>query len=399
MSKRKKKEQQRKKQMIMALSAAFLFITVCAGTAAFLRKDDVEDESTLSTDVQQEQSAENSENTTQETQTGENTVTESETPATDDESASETTEGEETEVEEETFIYFNKPSSMRAAVVKAGEDFLTDTAKSDEEQQAEIDAMLDSLQGYNLNTILVQLLSEEGSAFSVSSIKSYSTFDALEYIISAARERSLFVYGIYDMSLYADDSNISRLGLKNTAGANLVEDAFTDFIKYYELDGVLLDGCENPEVAGSYSDYMKYGAGRTYEEYLRENAAMMVTSAREIAQKYSPNIQIGLLTDAVWATLADDEAGVDITAENEGYKLTNLDSKSLYENGDIDFLMVENFTSTADTEVPFDTIALWWDGVAAESDIPVYMLHAADRACTTDISAGWAAASTRWPTR
>ncbi|MBQ8598496.1 MAG: N-acetylmuramoyl-L-alanine amidase, partial [Oscillospiraceae bacterium] len=332
-------------------------------------------------------------------------VEEQQTPQEENDSPEETTEGEiengeetsegetpsEELIPEETLISFNKPAKMRAAVVNAGKDFLTDPGKSEEEQQAEIDAMLTTAEGYEMNTIIVPLLTEEGSVFSVNSVKSISTFDALDYLITAARERGLFIYGSYDLSLYGSGSDVAQTGLKNTEAANLALDAFKDFIKSYNLDGVLLDGCENPEVAGSYSDYMQYGAGRSYEQYLQDNAEMLVTAARELTRKYSPNTQIGLLTDAVWATLANDESGVDIPAETAGWKETNLNSKELLEEDMVDFMAVENVTSTADTNMPFDTIAKWWDALAAENEEPVYMVHAADRACTTDISAGWAA--------
>lgn len=365
--KRKKKEQQHR-QMAMILSAAFLFITVCAGTAAFLRKDEP-DQPVINNDSQQEAPID------------ENTAPGEENPGEN---------GEEEPPAEEMPIVFNKPDSMRGVVVNAGTDFLTDLSKSDEEQQAEINKMLDKVESYEMNTVLVTLLGPEGSVFSISSIQSLSSFDALEYLIEAARERGLFVYGIYDLSLYADGAGISRMELKNTQNANLAEDAYLDFIKKYELDGVLLSGCENPETLGSYRDYMACGAGRSYQEYLQDNARMLVLSARELAQKYNPDTQIGLLTDGIWATLANDEAGVDIPAETRGYLDSNLNSKELLEEGLVDFVAVKNFTSTADTDAPFDTIAKWWDQLAAESEAPVYMLHAADRACTTDISAGWA---------
>ena len=180
--------------MAMILSAAFLFITVCAGTAAFLRKDE-SDQPVINNDPQQE--APIDENTAPgEENLGEN--------------------GEEEPPAEEMPIVFNKPDSMRGVVVNAGTDFLTDLSKSDEEQQAEINKMLDKVESYEMNTVLVTLLSPEGSVFSISSIQSLSSFDALEYLIEAARERGLFVYGIYDLSLYADGAGISRMELKNT---------------------------------------------------------------------------------------------------------------------------------------------------------------------------------------
>ncbi len=384
---RKKKKAKQTQKLAIALSAAFLFITVCAGTAAFLMKDKEED---LPTDepvleqplekeeMENEEPSEMPKDSPEETPSEEGETTENELP-------------DEELIPEETLISFNKPAEMRAVLVDAGTDFLTDSGKSDEEQQAEIDAMLEKAESFEMNTIIVPLLSEDGSVFSVNSVKSRSTFDALDYLISAARSNGLFVYGIYDLSLYGDGSSVGCSNLKNTEAANSALDAYKDFIKAYNLDGVLLDGCENPEIAGSYSDYMQHGAGRSYAQYLQDNALMMVSAARQLTQKYNPNTQVGLLTDAVWATLTNDENGVDIPAANDGWKLTNLNSKQLLEEDLVDFMAVENFTSTADTEAPFDTIAKWWNELAGKNDEPIYMVHAADRVCTTDISAGWAA--------
>ena len=386
--KRKKKKIQQTQKMVIALSAAFLFITVCAGTAAFLLKDK-EDEQTQDEPVLEQPIIDESENSEESAETPSDNLENS--PTSNEENSGESEVPEEELIPEETLISFNKPEEMRAVYVNAGIEFLTDSGKTDEEQQAEINSMLDKADSYEMNTIIIPLLSEKGSVFSVSSIKSLSTFDALDYLIEAARGKGMFVYGIYDLSLYGDGSSIAKSGLKNTESANLALISYEDFIKGYNLDGVLLDGCENPELAGSYSDYMAHGAGRSYEEYLQDNALMMVSSAGQLTQKYNPNTQVGLLTDAVWATLANDENGVDIPAANEGWKLTNLNSKQLLEDDLIDFMAIENFTSTADTETPFATVAKWWDTLAADNEEPIYIVHAADRACTTDISAGWAA--------
>ena len=385
---RKKKKVKQTQKIVIALSAAFLLITVCTGTAAFLLKDK-EKENPVDEPVLEQPVIDESQDPEEPAETP--TENPKETPSAEGEANEETEQPDEELIPEETLISFNKPAEMRAVYVNAGTDFLTDSGKTDEEQQTEINAMLAKAESYEMNTIVIPLLSEEGSVFSVGSIKSRSTFDALAYLIEAARGNGLFVYGIYDLSLYGDGSSVSRSGIKNTEAANLALAAYEEFIKNYHLDGVLLDGCENPELAGSYSDYMMHGAGRSYEQYLQDNALMMVSAARQLTQKYNPNTQVGLLADAVWATLANDESGVDIPAVSEGWKLTNLNSKQLLEENLIDFAAVENFTSTADTEIPFTAIAKWWDALAAEQEEPIYIVHAADRACTTDISAGWAA--------
>lgn len=374
---RRKKKKQQQQTLTIVLSAALIMITVCVGTAGFLLKD--------------KQPSENPEQDSQVNNSGGIDAATEPTEPTEPEENTGETELPEEGIPEETLISFNKPNKMRAVLVHAGVDFLTDPQQTEEKQQAEIDAMLQSAEAYDMNTVVLPLLTKEGSVFSVSSIRSYSAFDALDYLITAAKERGLFLYGVYDLSLYGDGSEIGEAPLKNSEYANFALDAFADFVKNYHVDGVLLTGCENPKVGGSYADYMAYGSGRSYEQYLQDNAEMYVTAAKELIQKYDPNIQVGLLTDAIWASTAEDESGVEVSVENAGWTWTNLNSKKLLEEEQIDFIAVENFTSTTDSAASFETLATWWDGVAATVDEPVYMVHAADRACTTDISEGWAA--------
>ncbi len=240
-SKRKKKKAYQRQNMIAAISAVVIFAAACGGgAAAFLLNKNSEETEEPSTEIENPVEWENSEATPpasdSETDKSEKTA---------EPNVDETTPEDEL-IPEEEFISFNKPDKMRGVVVNAGTDFLTDPSKSDEVQQKEIDAMLASAENYSMNTIIVPLVTEKGTVFSVDSIKSISSFDALDYLIAAARDKGLFVYGVYDVSLYGKDDDINRSSIKNTEAANLMGETYKDFVKKYDLDGILLDGCENP---------------------------------------------------------------------------------------------------------------------------------------------------------
>lgn len=420
MSKKHKKKLQKEKQLAIVLSVSFMFIALCSGIVAFVLRNKGEKEQNVIQNIQQEIQV--PENIVVENQQSKNEIikddeneiveeipeedevleenpdeNESEIPEELPENNDETQTEIETETEDEVVenqdvpVSFNKPDEMRGVVVNAGVDFFTDVSKSDDLQKQEIDAMIKKALNLQMNTLIVPLITENGSVFSVESMRSISSFDALEYLISAARQNDLFIYGIYDLSLAADDGEIIQLSLKNTENSNLSNYVFKEFIKKYDLDAIILDGCDNPENTYSYADYMNYGSGRSYDEYLKDNSEMFILSVKELREKYNRNTQIGLLTDAVWAKLSENEGGLDVNSQEVSSLSRNLDSKKFVDLGILDFVLVENFTSTKDTAQSFTAVAKWWDNLAASSQLPIYMLHAADRACTNNISAGWAA--------
>ena len=115
-------------KMAIGLSAAFLFVTVCAGSVAVLLKDK-EDEEVLQTPPAEEMLTPEENTPSEEIPDEEEPSEETETPG--EETPSETdpenpTAEEEELIQEETIISFNKPDKMRGVIVNAGVDFLTD---------------------------------------------------------------------------------------------------------------------------------------------------------------------------------------------------------------------------------------------------------------------------------
>lgn len=370
--KRKKKGLSQSRQLVLALSGAFLLITLCAGTVAFLRGKKAQEQPPTPPVEQQPAKP-------------------GETEAEPQPSVPENPESppEDFELPEETPpepISFNKPDTMRAVMLQPGEDFLQDASLTEEEQSAQLSETLDSLEDYEMNTIVLPLLTEKGSVFSLPSIASQSSVDVLQLLVDEARERGLFIYGIYDLSLCANGDAIGRTSLRNTAAANLSEDAFEDFVKSYDLDGILLTGWQNAPSTLSYGDYMAYGAGRSYQDYLGDNARMYITSAKSLVRKYSPSTQLGILTQLQWQPAQEENAADKPSALEE-----SLDVAALYKEGLVDFVAVENYTSTANSAQPYEAAAQYWNTLAQEGEAPVYMIHAADRACTIDQGEGWAA--------
>lgn len=391
---RKKRGRAEGQQAILVLICIFLAITVIVAAAALLLRSKKGEQAQSPAQGEQQQTsqpeppAQNNQQDGPTKQDGEDTDTDPDGTGPDGTKPDNTEDGEAQPPDEP--ISFNKPSTMKGVFVTPGTDFLTQPVGDEAKQKAEIDEMVNQVKTLGMNTILMDLVTRDGTAFQLDSIRSVSTFDAAEYLLSKAREQGLFVYGIYDVSYYPSGERIKQAGVKNTQHANLTDSVLADVVKQYQFDGILLSGCENPSGGDTFADYMQYGAGRTYEEYLQDNAAMLVTSAKAMVAKYAQNTQVGLLTDGVWATKEQEETGLEVTAAYTALQDGHLDSKTLAATAAVDFIAVRNYASTADTNAPFTTVAKWWDTQAQEAEIPVYMVHAADRACTTE-NPGWAA--------
>ncbi|MEG1779196.1 MAG: hypothetical protein RR263_03770, partial [Oscillospiraceae bacterium] len=157
--------------------------------------------------------------------------------------------------------------------------------------------------------------------------------------------------------------------------------------KYNTISGILFSGYYNDEGAKSYSDYMQNGSGMGYENYMKGAAKALFAHAAQNVKKNSPNVQAGLLIDNPWANKTENDLGSATEAEFTALDDGNADTKAFIEDKLADFAVVEAYGSTVDPTMPFGEVASWWNDVASESNVPLYMEHASDKACSDN--PGW----------
>lgn len=382
--KRKKGRGSESQQTMLIFACVFLAITVVVAVSALLLRSKKETQPGEPPGQEENQLGNTQNNSDDPLPPGEDEANSTEK---DEDEENQPQEGEAPSQEP---ISFNKPATMKGVFVIPKEDFFTDPAQTEENQKQEIEAMVKQAQSLGMNTLFVDLVTGEGTAFQLETIRSISTFDAAAYLLETARENNLFIYGIYDLSYYPAGERVRQAQVKNTQQANLANGVLEDMVKKYQFDGILLAGCENPDGEAAFADYMLYGGGRTYQQYMEDNAAMLVTAAKEVVSKYAQNTQVGLLTDGVWAAASQQEGGLEVTAGFTALETDRLNSKALAEQQAVDFVAVRNYGSTTDPAAPFTTVAKWWDQQAQETGLPVYMVHGANRACTTE-NPGWSA--------
>ena len=158
----------------------------------------------------------------------------------------------------------NFPSEMRGVYLIPGQDFLTDPEASPDDIRAEVDAALDNAILFTMNTVIIQTRYEETVIFSTSGAEQIDIgFDLMGYIVTQARQRGLFVYAIFDASLFADAAGPDAALLSVNAGTiSRLAEGLQEFATRYDLDAILIYGYTRIEGEGStsFAAYLTSGA-------------------------------------------------------------------------------------------------------------------------------------------
>ena len=284
-------------------------------------------------------------------------------------------------------VVYNKPDEMKGVWLIPGQDFLASGDNSEETVKGEIDSALDTAVQMNLNTVIIQTAGQEGVIYNSSSFPVLTTFfDPLEYAISQARARGMYVYCIYNTLYVGDGDSIGRASGMDAATVNFIREELGNFVTAYHPDGVFLDEYYNEETSGSYGAYLAQGGGIGYENYMGSVSRVALETAADVVRNKAPGMQLGILTDAVWANKSQNEAGSDTSAEFTALYSGNADVKAFLEDGMFDSVAVKAYGSTASSTEPFDTVTAWWGSLADSAGVPMYVVHAADLMGT---SGGW----------
>lgn len=274
---------------------------------------------------------------------------------------------------------YNKPDEMRGVWLIPGQDFLAGDT-SEEKVRAEIDTAIGKAAGMNLNTVILQTAGQKGVIYNSKNLPALTTFfDPLEYAISQARAQGMYVYCIYNVMYVGDGENMGRATGMDAATIDFLREEAGDFVQKYHPDGLFLDEYYNEETASSYGSYLAQGGGIGYQNYMRQVSQTALDTVLGTVRDKAPGMQLGLLTDAVWANKAQNEAGSNTSAAWTVLGSGNTDVKAMIEAKKFDFVGVKAYGATGDGTTPFDVVTAWWGKLAQSAGAPLYVIHAADR--------------------
>ena len=284
----------------------------------------------------------------------------------------------------------NFPAEMRGVYLVPGKDFLTDVNASAAAIKAEVDAALSNARNLTMNTVVIDTVYDGRVIFDTIGAPQIPVgFDLMEYIVARAKEEGLFVYAIFDASLFSDNISPNTLLAVNSGTISRLASNLREFAVKYAPDGILIYGYTWPvtEKDIAFNTYLMTGGAIGFQNYLRQSPASVVKTASRTIRAYAPNVKVGLLVDAVWENSSVNPNGSDTSAAFTALSTGNADTKSFVEQGVVDFVAVQAFTSLTDPNAPFDKVVDWWADVARRQGIPMYVVHASSNMHTQN--PGW----------
>jgi N-acetylmuramoyl-L-alanine amidase len=283
-----------------------------------------------------------------------------------------------------------RPDEMRAAVLVPG-GFLQ-TGYDFDAMQTQIDTQIAAACDMTMNTLVVCATAQGGAFFpsqTLPNLLGQTDFDPIAYAIDAARAAGMYVYLAYDITGTADLSG-GQPEVLGRVDASLIDSLAADaafLAQTYHPDGLLLDGYYNLSDDQSYLNYLREGGGVGFAYYMSSIPETLLGVVRARFAAAAPSVQLGLMSEAVWANDCEDAAGSDTKAAFGALTEGNADTVRLIEKGMADFVAVKAFGSLDDPLTPYRTVAEWWAGVAARHAVPLYIVHAAHKAATDAV--GW----------
>ena len=279
-------------------------------------------------------------------------------------------------------VVFNKPGEMRAVYLIAGEDYLVDGDLTESVVKADIDSAIQSAVDLTMNTVIMDLTYKDVALYESSLAPRIAlNFDVVEYIVSKAREHNLYIYAVYD-TRYAPNEDGSKLVSVDAVDTSLIDfnsQNVKELANRYSFDGILFDNCYSETNDQSYANYLQQAPGSDMDRYLQDTTYAMFKAISSTVRETARNMQVGLLSTAVWANDYEDEAGTPTKAAFSALADGHADTRRFVEDGLCDFVAINTTTTTTDTLVPFETVVSWWAELALANDMPLYTVMAADK--------------------
>lgn len=300
-------------------------------------------------------------------------------------------------------------------------DYPSRTDLSAEELAAEIDAILDTCTANRLNTVFFQVRPTcdalyESTLFPVSrSISTTGTlvFDPLEYIVTEAHERNIFVHAwVNPLRVTMNSHDLASLPEGSPAKSNpdwvvpyadgklylnagipevrqYVADGVREIVERYDVDGVVFDDYfypypandENgsPAVFDDAEEYALYGDGfSTVADWRRDNINCLVELCYRAVHDTDDECVFGISPFAIWQN-DDGVNGGSQTSGLEGYSSLYCDAVAWIRGGYIDYISPQIYWRFDSTSAPFDVVTRWWNSVLEGSRVKLYVSHASYR--------------------
>lgn len=271
------------------------------------------------------------------------------------------------------------PDNMRASVITVGYDFFTNPDQSAETTQQEINEIMSRFMEYGLNTIIINT-SYEGTVYYEIDKQVFTHGSPLSMLLDAAVSNKFFIYITFDLNTAVRASNMDDLGSK----IDFLTRSIHRITSRYLIDGIILQDYYAQKNEESYYDYRNGGAGIGYENWLLENRAYVFSLVSKAIRSTNNSVAVGIGIDNAWMNDQNDPRGSDTRDDFEALADGYSDTRQYILDGLADFMIVYCYGGLESVELKFKSIVSWWNNIAKEADIPMFVKHANARISSTD---------------
>jgi N-acetylmuramoyl-L-alanine amidase len=289
-------------------------------------------------------------------------------------------------IEPEYTPMFSLQNDMRGIYITPESDFPlidpeTGGRLTDDEIAANVSEVLDKAESLKLNAVIINTAAD--NTYFSTDVNEGIEKSVIEYIITPAKERGMNVYLNFDIDRFMSSLSADELGTRIDEFALGIR----NFTVRYPVDGIVFDGYYAKKDSQSLSDYLDYGSGIGYSNWLSDNAAYVFSLAASAVHKSNNTVPVGISLSDVWANYSTEENGSETEADFEALTDGYADTVSYINKQYADFLILKTKGSINDKNTPFNSITKWWDGIAAINSSPLYVVHSNEKICTE--ASGW----------
>lgn len=275
--------------------------------------------------------------------------------------------------------YYAFPEDMRSCLITVGKDFFTDPNQSAEKTQAEVNELITRFNDIGLNTFIIRT-SYDGNVYYELDSQKFKNGSPLEILINAARANNMYTYIVFDINESLDCANISELNEEIDFLARCAH----RLTNKYLIDGIILDGYYASKDAESYDNYTGYGSGIGFENWLLDNSAYVFRLVSNAIRSTNNTIPVGISINNAWLNDRTNPEGSDTKDDFEALTDGFSDTRQYVRDGYADFMIVYCYGGLESRELEFENIVEWWNDLAKEAGIPMFVRHANERISTED---------------
>lgn len=276
---------------------------------------------------------------------------------------------------------FSFPSELRGVYITPTVDYATEN--SEEAVEDEVERLLDNAQANRLNAIIVNT-DCEGEILYDCDLNNSLGEDIISTLVDHAADRGMYVYMNFSLDAVLNSLDSSDLSERIDFLALRVH----TFTVKYPVDGIILDGYYSSKTNSTLHSYIENGSGIGFENWLLDNGAYVFALASDAVRKTNNTVPVGISINDVWANYENNENGSATSVKFEALTDGYADTLNYIRDGYADFIMLKTDGSRSSSTEPFGEITEWWNDVADEAGIPLFVHHMNENICTD--SEGWA---------